>query len=63
MAQPEIARIVCSQCNAWYDTERELRDHIETAHRGRGPGQSSSLRDRTEQDSADIQPRERSGQV
>jgi len=33
MAQPKAARITCSECNAWYDSERELRDHIQTAHR------------------------------
>jgi len=59
MAQPQTARIICSQCNAWYDSERELRDHMETAHRGRGPGQGSSLRERTEQENATIQPRKR----
>ena len=33
MAQPQVARITCSQCNGWYDSERELRDHMQTAHR------------------------------
>jgi len=33
MAQPQVARITCSQCNGWYDSERELRDHIQAAHR------------------------------
>ena len=33
MAQPQAARITCSQCNGWYDSERELRDHMQTAHR------------------------------
>jgi hypothetical protein len=33
MAQPQVARITCSQCNAWYDSERELRDHMQAAHR------------------------------
>jgi hypothetical protein len=56
MAQPQTARIICNQCNAWYDSERELRDHMKTAHRGRGLEQGSSVRDRTEQDSANIQP-------
>jgi hypothetical protein len=33
MAQPQMARIVCSQCNASYSLDRELRDHMQTAHR------------------------------
>jgi hypothetical protein len=58
MAQPGMARITCSQCNAWYDSERELCEHMKTAHRGGGSEQANSLRDGTEQDSAKIQPRE-----
>ena len=33
MARPQVARITCSQCNGWYDSERELWDHMQTAHR------------------------------
>lgn len=33
MAQPQVARIVCDECNAWYDSERELQDHMQTVHR------------------------------
>jgi hypothetical protein len=33
MAQPQMARITCSHCNGWYDSESELRDHMQTAHR------------------------------
>ena len=33
MAQPQVARITCSQCNGWYDSERELRDHMQAVHR------------------------------
>ena len=33
MAQPQPARITCSECNGWYNSERELRDHMQTAHR------------------------------
>ena len=33
MAQPQVARITCSQCNGWYDSERELWDHMNAAHR------------------------------
>ena len=28
-----MAQITCSQCNGWYDSERELREHIQGAHR------------------------------
>jgi hypothetical protein len=33
MAQPQAARITCSQCNGWFDSERGLRDHMQVAHR------------------------------
>lgn len=33
MAQPQAARITCSQCNGWFDSERDLRDHMQVAHR------------------------------
>jgi hypothetical protein len=33
MAQPQEARITCSQCKGWYNSEHELRDHMQTAHR------------------------------
>jgi uncharacterized membrane protein len=53
MAQPQMARITCSQCNAWYSTERELRDHMQTAHRQAGsehtPPPSSVTADRMTQ--------------
>jgi len=42
MAQAEMARITCSQCNASYNSERELHDHKKTAHREFGSEQASS---------------------
>lgn len=33
MAQPQAARITCTQCNGWFDSERDLRDHMQVAHR------------------------------
>jgi hypothetical protein len=33
MAQPKMAPITCIQCNAWYSSERELRHHMQMAHR------------------------------
>jgi hypothetical protein len=42
MAQPQMARITCWQCNACYSSEHELRDHMRTAHRAFGSEQSLS---------------------
>jgi hypothetical protein len=42
MTQPEMARITCIQCNAFYNSERELLDHMYTAHRV-GSGRSLHL--------------------
>ena len=33
MAQPQMARITCRQCNGLYNSERELHDHMRAAHR------------------------------
>jgi hypothetical protein len=33
MAQPQMARITCGQCNACYNSESELRDHMQATHR------------------------------
>jgi len=30
MAQTQLARITCSVCNGWYNSESELRDHMQT---------------------------------
>ena len=32
MAQPQITRFRCSQCDAGYDSDRELGDHMRAAH-------------------------------
>jgi hypothetical protein len=40
MAQPQMAPTTCNQCKAWYNSERELRDHMRTAHRWVGSEQS-----------------------
>jgi hypothetical protein len=58
MAQPQMGRITCIQCNAWYNSERELREHMKTAHREGRSERGSSQRDGTQQDSSKIQPRE-----
>ena len=33
MAQPQLARITCRECNGWYASESELRDHMQMVHR------------------------------
>jgi hypothetical protein len=33
MAQPQAARITCSECEGWYNSERELSDHMHAVHR------------------------------
>jgi hypothetical protein len=53
MAQPQMAVIICIQCNAWYSSECELRHHMRTAHRAFGSEQglllSSVKEDRVQQ--------------
>src|ERR1039458_10144414 len=51
MAQPQVARITCRECNGWYDSERELRDHMQTAHRRFDLEQSTFQDDGTQPDS------------
>jgi hypothetical protein len=55
MAQPQTGRITCSQCNASYNSERELQEHMKTAHRQRGSEQGSFERDDTKEG---VHPRE-----
>ena len=33
MAQPQVARITCSQCNSFYASESELWEHVQEVHR------------------------------
>jgi hypothetical protein len=33
MAQPQVARIICRECNNCYTSERELWDHMREVHR------------------------------
>jgi hypothetical protein len=39
--QQQTPRIHCSQCDGWYASERELKDHMQTAHRRSVPEQSA----------------------
>jgi len=42
MAQPTVGWITCNECNASYNSERDLREHEKNAHRkfGSEPGSS-----------------------
>ena len=55
MAQPQMARITCSQCNGLYDSEHELRDHMQAAHRRFDSEQSTFQHGGTQPDSSKIQ--------
>jgi hypothetical protein len=50
MAQPQAARITCNLCSGWYNSERELRDHMQTVHRRFVSDQSTLQTDRKQQD-------------
>ena len=41
MAQPQEARITCSECNSFYASESELWEHVQEVHRRSVPGQSN----------------------
>jgi hypothetical protein len=58
MAQPQMARITCSRCGASYDSEHELRDHMQAAHREVGSEQSLDVRTEAKQSEEYIQPDE-----
>ena len=51
MAQPQVGRITCSLCNGWYNSERELRDHMHSVHRRFVSEQDTFQDDRTQQES------------
>jgi hypothetical protein len=52
MAQPQMTPITCSECKGWYRSERELRDHMQTVHRGFALEQNSSQHGVTQPDSS-----------
>jgi len=56
MAQPQAARIFCGQCNGWYNSESELRDHMQSAHRRFVPEQSTFQHGGTQPDSFKNRP-------
>jgi hypothetical protein len=56
MAQPQVGRITCSLCNGWYNSESELRDHMQTAHRRFVSDQNTFQNDSTQQGSLENRP-------
>jgi hypothetical protein len=61
MPEPRMARITCDRCNAWYSSERDLRAHMETAHRtSRGPVRSAPADTVTSEES---KPSDRTGEA
>jgi hypothetical protein len=52
MAQPQVARITCSQCDGWYDSERELQHHMQAVHRRSVSEQSTFQHGGTQPDSS-----------
>jgi hypothetical protein len=55
MAQPQVAQLSCSLCNGWYNSERELRDHMQTVHRRFVSEQDTFQNKSTQQDAFKIQ--------
>jgi hypothetical protein len=55
MAQPQESRITCGQCNGWYNSETELRNHMQTVHRRFVPEQSTFQHGGTQPDSFEDQ--------
>ena len=51
MAQSQVARITCSLCNGWYNSERELGNHMQTVHRRFVSEQNTFQNDCTQLDS------------
>ena len=50
MAQPQESRITCGQCNGWYNSETELRNHMQAVHRRFVPEQTTFPRGGTRPD-------------
>jgi hypothetical protein len=44
MAQPEVARITCRECNSFYASEIELWEHVQEMHRRGAQAKSFSNR-------------------
>ncbi len=57
MAQPQVARITCSVCNGWYNSESELRNHMQTVHRRFVSEQSTFQQVGAQSDTFEIQLR------
>jgi hypothetical protein len=44
MAQPQVARITCRECDSFYASESELWDHVQEVHRRSVPEESTFQR-------------------
>ena len=42
MTLVQASRITCRVCDGWYDSERELQDHMQAAHRRFALGPSAT---------------------
>ena len=56
MAQPQMAPMTCNLCNGWYNSERELRDHMQAVHRRFVSDQSTFQTNRKQQDNRKHDP-------
>ena len=57
MAQPQVGRITCSQCNGWYASEIELWKHLQEVHRRSVPEQSPFQRSASKEEWASLSVR------
>ncbi len=57
MAKPQEVRITCSLCNGWCNSESELRDHMQSAHRRFISEQSTLSQGDAQPDRFEIQSR------
>jgi hypothetical protein len=54
MAQPNMGRLTCSQCGAFYNSEKKLNEHAKATHHKGGSEQSSYQREDTQKDDSTI---------
>ena len=54
MAQPQVGRITCSECNSWYASESELWEHVQEVHRRSVPEQNPFQRGASKEEWANL---------
>lgn len=57
MAHAQMARITCSICDGWYDSERDLTHHMQAAHRRFIPAPSDPQNAGAEPQNVKTEPR------